>query len=51
MIRKHHWQDRHRFVAGRRMGWYGASGDEQYGYLYWKARLNADYYLAAASLI
>jgi SAM-dependent methyltransferase len=48
--KKHHWQNRHRFVSGQRMAWHGASGDEQYWHAYWQARLNTNYYRSAETL-
>ncbi len=44
---KPHWQGRRRFVSRGRIEWYGEQGDERYWYDYWKARLTADYYMAA----
>ena len=46
---KPHWQDRPRYVSHGRMIWYGDSGDDQYWYQYWKARLTSDYYTLAES--
>ncbi|HKV57723.1 MAG TPA: class I SAM-dependent methyltransferase, partial [Ktedonobacteraceae bacterium] len=42
-----HWQGRRRHVSRGRIEWYGEAGDEHYWYDYWKARLTANYYLAA----
>src|SRR5689334_20635168 len=42
-----HWRNRRRYIAHRRMEWYGETGDERYWHDYWKARLTADYYCAA----
>ena len=44
---KPHWQGRRRHVSHQRIKWYGEAGDERYWYEYWKARLTADYYIAA----
>jgi SAM-dependent methyltransferase len=44
---KPHWQDRHRYISNGRMIWYGDTGDDQYWYQYWKARLTPDYYASA----
>ena len=44
---KPHWQGRRRHVSDGRIKWYGEAGDERYWYEYWKARLTADYYVAA----
>ncbi|HEU0003955.1 MAG TPA: class I SAM-dependent methyltransferase [Ktedonobacteraceae bacterium] len=47
---KPHWQGRLRYISHRRIEWYGEAGDERYWYDYWKARLTADYYVAAENI-
>ena len=47
---KPHWQGRSRYVSRGRIEWYGEQGDERYWYEYWKARLTADYYIAAENV-
>jgi SAM-dependent methyltransferase len=47
---KPHWQGRSRYVSRGRIEWYGEPGDERYWYEYWKARLTANYYIAAENV-
>jgi SAM-dependent methyltransferase len=44
---KYHWLNRRSHVSHGRIAWHGEQSDEQYWYNYWKARLDADYYLSA----
>lgn len=45
--KKYHWLNRRRHVADGRIAWYGETGDEQYWYEYWQARLDPNYYMSA----